>query len=412
MNILELTISHAGIWSAFVNLMGEIINLIFRALHHFDIDNAALCIIIFTILIKAIMIPMNIKQQKFSRLSSRMQPELQAIQKKYAGKSRTDQDAMRKQSMEMNELYEKYGVSPTGGCLPLLITMPIIFALYRVIYNIPTHIDFIGNLYKNIADSIMNVDGYEEIMTDIASGMKRVNVSGDVDTVSEVINVLSNMKTEQWSELKEAFPACADVISTNSDKIIDINRFLFGLNISDWPTTKMFPGLIIPILALIVQWVQTKQISSNNNNTIDKSNPTAQSMLMMTKIMPFFSAFICLSLPIGVGIYWIVSGLFQIIQQFFVNKHMDKIDLDELIEKNREKARKKKIKMGLDPNASFAQIAQENRKSISSYAKGNNKNTKANDDKQTENEDNNVKKSYKKGSISAYANMNFKNDNK
>lgn len=403
MNILDLTINQAGLWNTFVDLMGDVMNLIFRCLHHFEINNAVITIVIFTIFVKALMVPFNIKQQKFSKLSSKMQPELQAIQKKYAGKSRTDQEAMRAQSMEMNELYEKYGVSPTGGCLPLLITMPVIFALYRVIYNIPEHIDYIGNLYDSIAEKIMSVSDYSDKMAEISQGMKRLTIDGDIDTRSEVINVLSNLKVEQWNDLKELFPTCADIIGRNSEKIIDINSLLFGLNISDWPTTKPFPGLIIPVLALIIQWYQTRQISiSSDNATAD--NPTAQSMMMMTKVMPFFSAFICLSLPIGVGVYWIVSGLFQIIQQFLVNKHMDKIDLDELIAKNREKARQKKIKMGVDPDASFAQIAQQNRKAIQNNASMK-KGSPAKTNTSNIDRNNNTNKSYKKGSISAYANM-------
>lgn len=401
MNILELTINQAGIWSAFVNLMGEILNIIFRGLNHFGFGNAALCIIIFTIVIKTLMIPLNIKQQKFSMLSSKMQPELQAIQKKYQNKSRTDQDAMRAQSMEMNELYEKYGVSPTGGCLPLLITMPVIFALYRVIYNIPNHIDYIGKLYDSIAAHIMDVSDYSEILGEFAQGMKSVVIDGEIDTKKEIISILSNLKVEQWNELKELFPSCADIIANNSEKIIDVNSFLFGLNIADWPTTKPFPGLVIPLLALVVQWYQTKQISMSTEDSAN--NPTAQSMMMMTKIMPFFSAFICLSLPIGVGIYWVVSGVFQIGQQFFVKKHMESVDIDELIEKNREKARQKKIRMGVDPDASFAQIAQQNRKSVASYANnGVSKNASVNVNKNNNNSSN---KNFKKGSISAYANM-------
>lgn len=392
-----------GIWSAFVGFMGKVINLIFEILRSVGVENAALCIIIFTILIKALMIPLNIKQQKFSKMSTKMQPEIQKIQKKYQGKK--DQESMQKQSMELNDLYEKYGVSPTGGCLPLLITMPVIFALYRVIYNIPEHISYIGGLYENITESIMNsgVD-YNSFFSEMAEGMKRVVYPENAGT-SDIINLLSNLKTEQWNEVIEKFPACADIIKNNSEEIISINRFIFGLNIADWPTTRPFPGLIIPILAVLVQWFQTKQISSNNEQQ-NMDNPTAQSMMMMTKVMPFFSGFICLSLPIGVGIYWIVSGLFQIVQQFFVNKHMDKIDIDDIIEKNQEKVRKKKIRMGLDPDASFSSIAQQRSSSISNYAKNVNSNSDNANGKKVGN--------YKEGSISAYANMQIKNkkDNK
>lgn len=400
--LLDLTIGSAGIWQAFINLMGKVINLIFELLRSVGIENAALCIIIFTIIVKALMIPLNIKQQKFSKMSSKMQPEMQKIQKKY--KDKKDQESMRAQSMEMNDLYERYGVSPTGGCLPLLITMPVIFALYRVIYNIPDHIAYIGDLYDKIANSIVNSGSdYNTFFTELASNLKGATYPESGATTHDIVSLLSNLKTEQWTQIKEAFPACSDVISACSDEIISINRFIFGMNIADWPTTHPWPGLIIPVLAVAVQWFQTKQINTTNEQQMS-DNPTAQSMMMMTKIMPFFSGIICLSLPIGVGIYWIVSGVFQIIQQALVNKHMENIDIDEIIEKNKEKARKKKIRMGLDPDASFSQIATQNSKSISNYAKNNNSTSNYSDKKSSGD--------YKKGSISAYANMSFDTNSK
>ena len=85
------------------------------------------------------MLPLTIKQQKSSKLMAVMQPEIQAIQKKYKGKE-NDQKAMMMMQTETKAVYEKYGTSMTGGCLPLLIQMPIIFALYRVIYNIPAYV--------------------------------------------------------------------------------------------------------------------------------------------------------------------------------------------------------------------------------------------------------------------------------
>lgn len=101
-------------------------------------ENIGLCIILFTILIYVLMLPMTIKQQKFSKLSAQMNPELQKIQKKYKGKQ--DQVSMMKMNEETREVYAKYGVSPTGSCLPLLIQFPILFALYRVIWNVPAYV--------------------------------------------------------------------------------------------------------------------------------------------------------------------------------------------------------------------------------------------------------------------------------
>ena len=85
-----------------------------------------------------LMLPMQIKQQKFSKLNSVMTPEIQKIQKKYQGKK--DQQSQLAQQEEIKAVYDKYGTSPTGSCLQLLIQMPILFALYRVIMNVPAYV--------------------------------------------------------------------------------------------------------------------------------------------------------------------------------------------------------------------------------------------------------------------------------
>ena len=101
-------------------LLGQIMNLIFNFLDKvFGIQNIGLCIIIFTVIVYTLMIPLTIKQQKFSKMSAVMNPEIQKLQKKYAGKR--DQASQMKMQEEMNLIYEKYGTSPTGGCLPMLI---------------------------------------------------------------------------------------------------------------------------------------------------------------------------------------------------------------------------------------------------------------------------------------------------
>ena len=136
-------------------LLGFIMDAIFELLNLIKIPNIGLAIILFTIVVYLLLLPLTIRQQKFSKLSAKMSPELQAIQNKYKDKQR-DQQAMMAMQEEQRAVYAKYGVSPSGTCLPLLIQMPILFALYRVIYAIPayvgrvrdvfTHNDFINNL--------------------------------------------------------------------------------------------------------------------------------------------------------------------------------------------------------------------------------------------------------------------------
>ena len=130
-----LTTYQGAILGPIARLLGYILQGIYSVLSTVGIENTGICMILFTFIVNALMIPMQIKQQKFAKMSSVMNPELMAIQAKY--KNKKDQESQQKMSLETQAVYQKYGVSPVSGCLPMLITLPILFALYRVIYNIP-----------------------------------------------------------------------------------------------------------------------------------------------------------------------------------------------------------------------------------------------------------------------------------
>ena len=146
-------------------ILGVIMDVIFNFLDLIGIPNIGLSIILFTIVVYLLMLPMTIKQQKFSKLSAKMQPELQKITKKYEGKK--DQASMMLQQEETKAVYDKYGTSPTGSCLQLLIQMPILFALYRVIYAIPAYVGKIKEIYIPLVNKLMGVEGVDEIVVDV-----------------------------------------------------------------------------------------------------------------------------------------------------------------------------------------------------------------------------------------------------
>jgi YidC/Oxa1 family membrane protein insertase len=151
--VVVLLTKTGGLLGPIAVILGWIMNAIYEFFHLFGIQNIALSIIIFTFIVRALMLPLTIKQQKFTKLSSRMNPELQKIQAKYKGKK--DQDSLRKQQEETQALYEKFGANPTAGCLPILITLPIMFALYYVINNVPAYVDSVKDLYATVASGIM-----------------------------------------------------------------------------------------------------------------------------------------------------------------------------------------------------------------------------------------------------------------
>ena len=398
-----------GFLGPIASLLGWILNVIYEFLSMFGIENAALCIVLFTFLVKSLMFPLTLKQQKFTKISSKMNPELMKIQEKYKGKR--DEVSMRKQQLETQAVYQKYGANPTSVCLPMLITLPILFALYRVIYIIPAYIGDIRELYAAIAEPLSQTNGFATVL---AEKFNATGLSAD-SSINSIIDVLTKFTTGNWVELANQFPALSDIITTNSDKIIQINSLIGGLNIADTPVTKIWPGIIIPILAVVTQWYSTKQMTDANG--MDKNAPGASSMKAMNTFMPLFSGFMCLTLPIGIGIYWVAGAVFQIIQQFAINKHFEKIDIDELVQKSVEKAKKKK--KHVDYEKTLEELAKKQTKSIgdkagSSNATTANKNSvkyKANssvnnnDNNSSENKNSTSNKNYKAGSIAEKANL-------
>lgn len=146
-------------------LLGKIMDGIYRVMDLIGIHNLGVCIILLTIVIYTLLMPLTIKQQKFSKMSAAMNPELQKVQQKYKGKN--DQASMQKMQEETQLVYEKYGVSPTGGCLSMFIQFPILWAMYYVIRNIPAYVGQVKAVYTPLLTSIMAQDGWQKVMEKI-----------------------------------------------------------------------------------------------------------------------------------------------------------------------------------------------------------------------------------------------------
>lgn len=400
-------------------LLGWILNGIYEFLALFSdkvngigMANIAFCIVLFTIIVKMLILPLTIKQQKSTKLSSQMSPELTAINEKYRGK--TDEASRRKMQMETQAVYDKYGTNPMAGCLTLFISLPIMFALYRVIYAIPAYINDVYDMYKLAADAIQQIPGYADTLTafvkdaSIGINMKEFGeASSGVLTTPHVIDILSKCNETTWQTLAASFPTIQTDILTYSEPILKVHKFFGGLNILNNPSIKSI-SVLIPILSMVFQFLQTK-LSVSKSSKDDKDNPAMQSMKMMNVMFPIMSGFICLICPIGVGIYWIISSVVAIIQQFFINRYMDKITVEELIAKNQEKRAKKLKKMGIDSGSAMAEYAKYSTKSIDvkttkDYANMV-KNVSENDVTEEKKENTGKTGESSGGSISKYANM-------
>ena len=261
---------------------------------------------------------------------------------------------MRKLQAETQAVYARYGTNQTAGCLPMLITLPIMFALYRVINNIPEYVSAIRDYYTIVGTAI-ETRGIE-VLSDIALNYEKL----DLSNLNNIIKSLAAFNTSQWKLLLDAG------LSSDADNairsIMNANN-LFGLSITNTPSWKSI-SIIIPLLSMGLQFVQSKQLNVKTNSKDNVPNP----MSSMNVVMPIMSGFFCLMLPIGVGLYWIANSTISIIQQFFVNKYLDSMDLDELVEKSQEKASKKYMKAKPAGEPSIQELAKKQTKSIESVS--------------------------------------------
>ena len=392
-------------------VMGWIMNAIYKVLDAVGIQNIGLCIIIFSILIYLCMTPLQIKQQKFSKLSAIMQPEIQKIQKKYQGKK--DQDSMMKMQEETQAVYQKYGVSATGSCVQLAIQMPILFALYQVIQNIPAYVGSVYNVFNGVCTKILAVDGFTDIINNFITDNKMTRVRQVTENADSIVDFLYALSPSQWESLQNIsqFSGFSDQISKTASEIQKMQTFGV-LNIADQPLSYIKTGsliliiaaLAIPLLSWATQMLNLKlmpQAATQNGN--NDNNAMASSMKTMNTVMPLMSAFFCFTFPVGLGIYWIASSVVRSIQQLLINRHLNKMNIDDLVNENMKKMEAKRAKEGLPPQKITNQAHQSTR-NINKIEKGMSGTDEANRAKKVEEAYKNASHA-KAGSITAKANL-------
>ena len=392
-------------------VMGWIMNGIYKVLEAVGIQNLGLCIIIFSILIYLCMTPLQIKQQKFSKLSAIMQPEIQKIQKKYQGKK--DQDSMMKMQEETQAVYQKYGVSATGSCVQLAIQMPILFALYQVIQNIPAYVGSVYNVFNGVCTKILAVDGFTDIINNFITDNKMTRVRQVTENADSIVDFLYALSPSQWESLQNIsqFSGFSDQISKTASEIQKMQTFGV-LNIADQPLSYIKTGsliliiaaLAIPLLSWATQMLNLKlmpQAATQNGN--NDNNAMASSMKTMNTVMPLMSAFFCFTFPVGLGIYWIASSVVRSIQQLLINRHLNKMNIDDLVNENMKKMEAKRAKEGLPPQKITNQ-AHQSARNINKIEKGMSGTDEANRAKKVEEAYKNASHA-KAGSITAKANL-------
>ncbi len=310
-SIVMLTRSSTFIIGPIARFFGIIMDYIFNTLTSIGINSLGWSIIIFTIIVRTLMLPLAFQQQKSMKGMQKIQPEVKKIQDKY--KNRKDKESQQQMQMEMSQLYQQNGVSPFGGCLPLLIQFPIIMALFEVLRNVPSYINGVKTLFTNIAVSVASLEGANEYLSALAEQKGRNMVKNfAIENTDKIIDVLGKFSSEQWIEFTEKFSSIGNVISTNYTEILNIYTFM-GINLADKPDL-MSIGLLIPVLNVALQFLVMKTSTGTGaDNTQGKT---------MMYTMPFITGFFVISMPAGLGLYWLVGSIFQLGQQMIINKHL------------------------------------------------------------------------------------------
>lgn len=355
-------------------LLGKILDGVYQVLNSvFGIQNIGVCIILLTVIIYTLILPLTIRQQKFSKMSAAMNPEIQKIQKKYQGKK--DQDSMMKMQEETQMVYDKYGISPTGGCLSMFIQLPILYTMWYVIRNIPAYVTQVKAVYKPLVDGIMASSGWQKIMEGIGEAQPILMDPSKYDYTKSntIIDVLYKFQASTWDTLVDKFPSLESTIESTMAQLQKMNSFL-GLNIAESPLTLMKSGfstgaygmmiaaILIPVLAGLTQFISVKMAPQSADS--DQNNQMASTMKTMNIMFPLMSVFMSFTLPTGLGIYWITSAVVRTVQMFFINRHLSKISMDDMIQANMEKAEKKRKKKNEKDAAIVNQMAQKKARNI------------------------------------------------
>lgn len=318
--------------------LGWILDVFYRL-----VNNYGIAIILFTVFIKALLLPLDIKQKKSMAKTQKIQPLLMEIQKKYAN----DKEKLNQETMKV---YQKYGINPMGGCLPMLIQFPIIIALYWVV--------------KKPIIYLMGIS-FEDTwrIAEAFNAWAAANKGAIPEALAKVLPVTyshsmsqNTFGTYEISIAQQLFahPEILDhpfIQSWNSglkNKLIDFS--FFGLNLSEIPDLNSFLGMflgrvqgitrekvllwIIPVFSGISSYASSRVALAQQEGKKEKNkvvaeadrvkeeNSAASTMKSMNIMMPLFSAWFAFTLPAAVGLYWIISNIIQIIQQVVVTKFL------------------------------------------------------------------------------------------
>lgn len=314
----------------FLNLLDTILGWIGAFLGWLDkiTGNYLFALLLFALVIEILMLPFGIKQQKNSQKQASLRPKEMAIKKKYAG--RTDKVTQQKMQEELQQMYQDEQYNQFGGCLPALLQLPIILALYQVVINPLQHVVGISKDAVTAMTSFVStqIEGGAEIVNGrgtigLISFMKEKGmdffkgVIEYVDSGADAVKNITASGQEVFTEFTENFPKFPNFMIFGEN----------GINLGATPSVKEFGWLmLVPVLTFVVYFASMKLNRKFSYQPVSGDEATDRatgcSNNMMDVMMPLFSVYIAFIVPAAIGVYWIFKSIIGTLKSFILSKLM------------------------------------------------------------------------------------------
>lgn len=292
-----------------IPVLSPIFGWLIKSLYNLFGNNYLLTLFLFAVIIKVLLLPFGIKQQKNSIKQAKMRPKEMAIRKKYAG--RNDRVTQTKMQEEIMKLYQEENFSPMSGCLPLLIQMPVLFALYGVIIKPLTYISSLG---KDLSAKL--ISAYDAISEGVVNNYSQIELiqklpeEGFAEKLgAEFAKLTEGMTVAPWEEIQ------AELLSLRDSFTV------FGIDMTVRPQFKMDIYILIPILTFVFAYFSTKIIRKFTYQPSSGVNPDqARSLAMMDWMMPLMSVWISFNVSSAIAVYWMFQNVLGAVQQIALCK--------------------------------------------------------------------------------------------
>ncbi len=310
--------------SFFANLFGYLLNFLYNI-----VSNYGIAIILFSVLVKLVMLPLTIKQQKTLKKNEKMQKEMQQIQFKY----KNDQEKMQQ---ELMALYKREGMSPLSGCFSSIIQFILLFSVFLLVREPLTYMVKLDSGVIEKLESIVSEQGqtnntYSEIavIQYMRNPESRSSVSNDENEQKQDEDT-NQVENEQSTEKNEDF---------NIDEYkeqVNLKMDFFGIDLSQVPTKDIrnWKSLVIPVLYVISSFIsirlttnmtkKKKEENKSDSNSEEEYNPMEDANKTMMWVIPIMSVSIAVIAPLGLALYWLANNVLMLVERLVLNKIFDK----------------------------------------------------------------------------------------